>query len=268
MCVPGTVCSFASQTCFFLLMEAVLMFFSLVTSTHIRQKHTKECTYKHEAGITHTNTHNYLHSSSCRGLVRSQGHRHTWSCRECLHTSVHIHHCLAWHTHPPLKNTHVRAHLHTHEECRVLWENTINWHARKHTHLWRSLQQIRPCWPCRPRRTSSRACARWSAHPRACRSRRIDRSEGWSPGGRRGPPGSRKHSCHASRSVKNSHVGTDRCLTTVKHVRQNRRRACCTTCLTVGPFTLLWQVHLASVTSSITTSAEDAKTHCGLSVDF
>lgn len=48
-------------------------------------------------------THGYLRSSSCLELAHIPGHRRTWSCRECLRTSVHIHHCLAWHTHPPLK---------------------------------------------------------------------------------------------------------------------------------------------------------------------
>lgn len=66
---------------------------------------------------THANC--YLHSSSCQGLVHNLGHRHTWSCRECLHTSVHIHHCLAWHTHHPLK-----THTHT-SECitNALWKH-------------------------------------------------------------------------------------------------------------------------------------------------
>lgn len=118
-------------------------FFFWRLKTHILQKHTHIqrnvdtntnsafMTHIYTHKYTHSHTHtvqSYLHSSSCQGLVHILDHRHTWSYRECLHTSVHIHHCLAWHTHLPLKQ-HVRARFQTFKECFSLKIHSFEMHT-------------------------------------------------------------------------------------------------------------------------------------------
>lgn len=170
----------------------------------------------------------YPHSCACQQPAHSRGHRHTCSCLVCWHSVAHSDRCPAWSTHPSLKTQRcVRAlfagplawlivregHTKSHWAWRCKRNKYLNNPGRlwKHSptkslqvvtsHLWRSWQQIRPCWQNHLKRISS--TAGWSLFwcHLVCRSHRSGLAEGCFQSSHHAPPGSHRHNCHVSQSA-------------------------------------------------------------------